>query len=406
MSLHFISGKPGGGKSYYAVKLLVDELRLSKRDIATNLPLNLGNLAEHLHSKYGQTFDMNTRLRMLTQEEAAEFWLHPCNGVDLTERTKVQVREKSVSQVDYSKRPPTGTVFFIDEVHIYFNARGWQNTGEDCIFYISQHRKLGDDIIAITQHVGNVDKQFRTMTQDYTYLRNLNKERMGIFRSFPVVMRSTYAEPYTGQQKAQETGAFRLDVTGLCTCYETNAGVGVHSRSDGDKTERRRGIPIVWMIAGIVLIGIFAMFVPHLMGKGVTTLFSPGKPKVEPKIESKGYDGVTAPRPAPVMESRPAPLVAVPQVSTNTPPPPSPIVAATVLGGAWNVWLANGSRYTQGADDGMTALSKRGAQIDGILHPWKIPAPLGADYRELPVPKYSVPQYDYTRPTRVQLSRQ
>src|SRR6185295_5649707 len=198
MSVHFISGKPGGGKSYFALRMVLDELRLTKRNISTNLPLKVPEIAEYLHKHYDDTFDMLGRLRILTAEEVAEFWLYPCKGVNLTERVTMKVRERTLSQVDYSKRPPLGTVFFIDEIHLYFDSRAWQATGTDCIFYVSQHRKLGDDIIPITQHINNVDKQFRSMTQDYTYLRNLNKEKIGIFRSIPFVMRSTYGQPATG----------------------------------------------------------------------------------------------------------------------------------------------------------------------------------------------------------------
>jgi hypothetical protein len=38
MSVRFISGKPGGGKTLYSVHLIYDELRFGRRNIVTMLP--------------------------------------------------------------------------------------------------------------------------------------------------------------------------------------------------------------------------------------------------------------------------------------------------------------------------------------------------------------------------------
>jgi hypothetical protein len=45
--IHFVVGKPGGGKSYYAVRQLCHELLHGDRFIVTNLALNLDALADY-----------------------------------------------------------------------------------------------------------------------------------------------------------------------------------------------------------------------------------------------------------------------------------------------------------------------------------------------------------------------
>ena len=52
MGIHFISGKPGGGKSLYATKLVFEELRFGARHIVTNLALNIGELNAYYQAHF------------------------------------------------------------------------------------------------------------------------------------------------------------------------------------------------------------------------------------------------------------------------------------------------------------------------------------------------------------------
>ena len=56
MSIHFISGKPGGGKTLYSVRLILDELVNGSRPIVTNVSLNLGRLNEYLQRAHPAAF--------------------------------------------------------------------------------------------------------------------------------------------------------------------------------------------------------------------------------------------------------------------------------------------------------------------------------------------------------------
>jgi len=241
MSIHFISGKPGGGKSLYATKLIIDELLYGTRCVITNVPLKLGNLNAYLQKEYpNKSIDLHKRVILFNEEEMKEFFTIRPEG---SRGPKLLTKEEwgKGEKPDYTGITDSGVAYFVDEVHIGFNARAWMDTGRDVLYYLSQHRKLGDTVVCITQAVMNVDKQFRSVTQDYTYMRNLSKERMSKFRLPNLFIRQTYTSPAADNATPMETGTLRLDVKGLASCYDTAVGVGIHGKKGADTHERKTG---------------------------------------------------------------------------------------------------------------------------------------------------------------------
>jgi hypothetical protein len=270
MSIHFISGKPGGGKSLYGVKLIVEELRYGSRPIYTNVPLLVGRLNEYLQED-DRLVDVVGRVRLLSDDEAQRFFTVRPNGAKIEVLTAAEWSQGRKPR--YENITDRGVLYVIDEVHNFFNARAWAETGRDVLFYLSQHRKLGDTVICITQAIGNVDKQFRSVTQDFTYIRNLTKERMGLFKLPAVFVRKTFGAPATDTSKPMETGTFRLDVSGLASCYDTAVGVGIHARG-ADLGERRKGMHWSLFLVGVpLLLMAIAYAVPRVGAK----LFSPDR---------------------------------------------------------------------------------------------------------------------------------
>lgn len=262
MSIHAISGKPGGGKSLYSLRLIVDELVNGSRTIVTNVPLLVGQLSEYLQKNFpSRNIDVLERVRVLTDDQAAEFWTYRPGPLGSWVRIKRLNKEEwgRGERPDYSHVTDSGVFYAIDEVHNFFGARQWQDTGRDVLFYLSQHRKLSDTVVWITQAVANVDKQFRSVTQDYTYLRNLNKERMGLFKLPAIFVRKTFGSPATDTASPMETGTFKLDVSGLAACYDTSAGVGIHGRAAADVKERRKGLHWSVFVIAVPLI-IFSIY--------------------------------------------------------------------------------------------------------------------------------------------------
>lgn len=242
----------------YSVKLILDELLYGSRVIITNVPLNLPRLNEYLQQQYpNKSIDLFERIRMLDEDMTGRFWTYRPKGRDEWLRIKELTKQEWTEgkKPSYAEVTDKGVMYVIDECHNFFNARAWAETGRDVLFYLSQHRHLGDTVVWITQAVMNVDKQFRSVTQDYTYIRNLSKEKMGLFRLPSRFIRKTYGSPATETSQPMEIGTFKLDCTGLASLYSTAAGVGIHDRGNADIGERKRGIH--W--------GVFVVAVPLLV---------------------------------------------------------------------------------------------------------------------------------------------
>jgi len=295
MPLYFISGRPGGGKSLYSIRLIVHELVHGNRPIVTNSPLCLGPLAVYLEKQY-PTVDvvLHERVRILSREETKTFWR--CRGPRRGNITAATVTDsRGVQDVTLENPDDDGVFYVIDELHEFFNSHEWAAVGKEAIHYLSQHRRWRDDIIAITQSVGNVAKQFRVLAQDYTTVRNLSKEKMGKFRLPGVFLRTTYLNPPTGSanDRAMESGTFRLDVTGLASCYDTAQGVGVHGKM-ADKGTRARGLHPAWLAALVLLGGVLLYYSPNMVNRALS-FGSMGKAKLgKAKAAVAEADGTAA----------------------------------------------------------------------------------------------------------------
>jgi len=289
MSVHFISGKPGGDKSLYALKLIVEELLYGHRRVVTNLPIRPGVLNGYLQKEYpDRTIDLLSRLYILDDSATEEFWTFrgmDSKGPELLSKERWVAGEKP----DYGGVKDDGVFYVIDEVHNFFNARAWMETGRDVLFYLSQHRKLGDTVVAVTQSIGNVDKQFRSVTQDYTYLRNMSKEKLGPFKLPAMFLRQTYLQPATDTTPCMESGTFRLDVSGLAACYDTASGVGIHARA-GDIRERRKGMH--WSV-GVGAVVLLVCLVGFGLPRAVGAMFKTDTVKNLGKASSAQAPGLT-----------------------------------------------------------------------------------------------------------------
>jgi len=374
MSLHFISGKPGGGKSLHAMQLLQEELIYGNRLICTNLPINLAELNEYLQREFPDTvIDLHTRLRLLDdQTETGQFWLYRWPSQQIA--SVPEEEWKQGKRYDFSKpvvdvgEHDRGVLFIIDEIHLFFNAREWMNTGKGCLFYLSQHRKLGDDVIAVTQSIGNVDKQFRSLAQDFSYIRNLKKERKGMFKLPGIFIRSTYAQPFTGQPgvEAMEVRTFKLQPTKLAACYNTAAGVGVLGRSGADRQERVKGLHWGFAIAAIVIAAAGVAMIPHLLGK-LTSGTGKAVTKAAQQMQEQG-GGVRTP---PVAEKH---VHTNPSASETSRTNRNAAIQREVeLVGYWMergrlvVLLSDGTKRSSG----IYALDENGVVVDGERYQWR-----------------------------------
>jgi len=291
MSIHIILGKPGSGKSMYATYKVLDELVHGRRNIVTNLPLLPGKLNEYINQKYPE---INTRfverLRILSDDELGRFW---------------EFRGPPTEDKPNGDDKGNGVAYYLDEAHIAFNARDWATLGRQAIHYMSQHRKLGDIVWPITQSCGNLDKQFRSVAEDYTVLRNEYTSKMGIFRGMGRFVRKSYYSEPQGKAEPFETATFQIDTKGIASCYDTAKGIGVHG-SKADIGKRAKGIPIWMIFPAFIAIGLLCVFIPMMGGRAASKWITGG---------SK----------APASQADPKP----PETPAPQPPPPPPQADAT-----------------------------------------------------------------------------
>jgi hypothetical protein len=258
MSLYFVCGKVGAGKSYRGVVSIVDQLVHDDRLIVTNLPVNLAKLTDFLAKRHpdrniclldhrrpaepgeegdadGMVFEPS-RVRMLDEEELAEFYRIRHQASDKVPRIDREKGSRNPVCLDFSqwlkggKFSGRGVIYHLDELQLFYNVRKYADAPDEFPFYLSQHRKLGDDIYVYTQQPQNVDKMFRSFTQEFIYVVNIGKKRVGPFAAPKIFRFAAYPEPYTGQvgQICQYSGYFRMDYE-LAATYNTAAGIGIEA---------------------------------------------------------------------------------------------------------------------------------------------------------------------------------
>lgn len=380
MSVHFISGKPGGGKTLLSVRMIINELVHGSRHVITNVPLNVAAVNEYLQREFpSKSIDLHERLEVLNDEtQTPKFWTVRPGRPEIPILGKEDWSRGDKPQ--YPQIHDGGVLYVIDEIHNFFNARAWMETGRDVLYYLSQHRKLGDTVICITQAIGNVDKQFRSVTQDYTYVRNLNKERMGLFRLPAVFVRKTYGAPATENSSPMESGTFTLDVSGYASLYDTSKGVGVYGKL-ADVGERRSGLPWWVFVVGIPLLLIaFAHYVPIWTGR-----YMFGTPKIA--------SSTVVATPQPAQRAEIVPINKTYTTITNAAEQEKKrvvCVAMTMMPGkGWGVALSDGRVFEPG-DRRIEQVTARGAVVRGDWFELGQPeTPAGGGY----VNQYVAPVY-------------
>lgn len=141
-------GTPGSGKSYEAVKKILDNLKLG-RIVYTNIEgLDVPECRENIKNYAGlDDFQLDTLLFHLTDEQMKTFW-------------------------EYVQ---PGALVVIDEVHKLFSNRDWASE-KNRIFteWSSTHRHEGFDVVFITQDIEKIDKHARSLIEFTYFFRKVN----------------------------------------------------------------------------------------------------------------------------------------------------------------------------------------------------------------------------------------
>jgi hypothetical protein len=384
--IHFITGKPGGGKSMFAMMQVIRELLNSERDIVTNLPIRREVLSEYLQRTYPKKhiplLGPDNRLTLLDEgREVRTIYKRYRDEYEQARRSHASLEvleaiyfgmEKEIGKLQvpvqtakfWEYRNPrkkrfdeaVGTLFVLDEVHLYFNARKWQETGEEGLRYLSQHRHFSDDVILVTQHADNVDGQFRRLVEDWSVIKNGYTQKLGWFRALPRFTRAVYTTQPTGgiKQTPFERTTFSLDAKGVAACYNTAAAAGVMANG-ADTGRKPRGLHPAWFVVMVVSA---ALFLGALI-KGANAFATQ---KLVEKVPEKTLV-VDTPKNTfhdPVGEN---PHLRVERSESRSDRDQVRVRGYIVKGGKVNVLLTDGRTVTE--RDGLSRVSRNSVEIDG-----------------------------------------
>ena len=148
MTVYCYEGLPGSGKSYDAVRKMINQLKMGRR-IVTNIDGVQGRNQQECIKHYidrGDRF-LYQKLIYLDSEQVEHFW-------------------------DYTQ---PGDLIIIDEAQNFFNSRDWQNDqNRQFGKWASEHRKRGVDLVFITQDMNGVESSVRRLVEWNFRYKKLN----------------------------------------------------------------------------------------------------------------------------------------------------------------------------------------------------------------------------------------
>jgi len=368
--IEMITGLPGAGKSYGAHLRLMTCLERSDKFIVTNTAVKMDELNAYYNDLARTTgrplIDVFARVRIITTDEAREFWRFRGAFTVLADRPRKRQRtlkalnEKHDDLTEPDDKPNTaqvvdivndwaidcgvfwpGVFYIIEEAHLLFDARSWQATSACLTFYNSQHRKFRDDCIFVTQFLKMIELRVKGFAENFYVYRNFAGRKVYQVLKMPNRMRELKygMDPSSPGAMADEETWRTLDKKRAAT-YDTMRGVGI---GGGREPEKRivSGFSIPWWspLVGLVLAGIlFVTGSKWFAEKGLTSFVKTPGAEVKPAQQQP-----PARRREPVEQppSRPqAPPASEPLPVATAPPP---VVTGTAIGkGQIMVMLSNG----------------------------------------------------------------
>jgi hypothetical protein len=161
--IQIVTGKLGAGKTLYCVMLMFDAL-CKGRTIATNIAVNFEELAALALRFKGVRLDPGQIMHVNPEKDQ-----------------------------NWHKVIPWGVAghpveVFLDEIHLFFNARDWQKTHADArslLSFLTQSRKARCNVTFIAQEIKTVEAQFRALAEWELYVASSDHLPLGILKSLP-----------------------------------------------------------------------------------------------------------------------------------------------------------------------------------------------------------------------------
>lgn len=148
------TGTPGSGKSLHTARDIWMKIRLRHQRVIANFPVNEQVLYEK-SKKHGKFYYVD--------------------NADLTVKFLIQF-----SKCWHRRGREGETLLIVDEAQLKFNSRGFGSPDRmDWIKFFSQHRKLGYNVILVTQSDRMLDRQIRVLVEEEVRHRKVNNYKFG-----------------------------------------------------------------------------------------------------------------------------------------------------------------------------------------------------------------------------------
>lgn len=213
-----VTGPPGSGKSYYAVRKAADALEKGKF-VITNVPM-VPDWQDRVADRHLLRWAMPGRRKALKARWRGRV-LHI--GDDFSQLRKVRLKGQGEGR----------GVVVLDEAHVWMNSRLWRDDDRlEIVNWFSQHRKLGFDVYLITQDANNIDRQVRALFEYHVHLRNLKKMKVAGVPVSPINVFLAIWKWHAAKGTVVKREAYRLNWTkGL---YDTMGMYGENARTPDD----------------------------------------------------------------------------------------------------------------------------------------------------------------------------
>lgn len=191
-----VTGPLGSGKSYYSVRAIGAALDAGKV-VATNVELAPDTPERVAKSNLTRRLTPGGVRRKADKVRRSLFVAD-----DLDELFALRLRGSEEGR----------GLMVLDEAHGWMNSRNWSDGNRQSIIrFFSQSRKLGWDVLLITQDAEMIDKQVRRLFEYHVHLRNLAKAKVLGVRVVPGnLFLAIWTWHATGTQVVVKREAFRL----------------------------------------------------------------------------------------------------------------------------------------------------------------------------------------------------
>jgi len=174
--IYHIVGRLGSGKTMYAVNKIVETLVYSNREVYTNIRL-VDFWDYHLSNYLCKGFKSFIKFIISPIDDFKSFKMYLASKYVSRYHYIPDLKDAVAECFKLGSSEENSRWFIWDEVHLDLNSRMWKTTSTDMIKFFAMSRKLGFNVLMISQLRDAVDRQMRDLADVSYMFKNLKHFR-------------------------------------------------------------------------------------------------------------------------------------------------------------------------------------------------------------------------------------